>query len=153
VERSAEHPGGVSILPEVGQRPPLRSLLTIPVLLTISNYAVVAFLEISNYSLVPLVYTIPTKYGGLGLEPVRMGICLGVFGILNGVLQFALFAPVVKCLGLRGAFVTFVSGLVPAFLLLPINGTHAHYAGTDVVLLALVFFHLLIMVVHRHDVR
>jgi hypothetical protein len=78
--------------------------------------------------------------------PVCMGICMGVFGILNGVLQFALFAPVVRFLGLRAAFVTFVSGLVPAFPLFPINDTHAHYAGTDVVLLALMFFHLLMMV-------
>ncbi|KAI0248034.1 hypothetical protein BJV78DRAFT_1334855 [Lactifluus subvellereus] len=93
--------------------PPLRSLLNKPVLLTISNYAVVAFLEISNDSLVPL---------------------------------FAIFSPVVKFLGLRGAFVVFASGLVPAFFLFPINGTRAQYAGTDVVLWALVFFHLLILV-------
>lgn len=91
MESRTEHPNGASDHSEVDQRkPPLRSLLTRPVLLTISNYAVVAFLEIL---LVPLVYTTPIRYSGLGLDPARMGICLGVFRIMNGVLQSLSFPP------------------------------------------------------------
>lgn len=133
MESRTEHPNGASDHSEVDQRkPPLRSLLTRPVLLTISNYAVVAFLEIL---LVPLVYTTPIRYSGLGLDPARMGTCLGVFRIMNGVLQSLSFPPLSSSWDTVEPFVTFVSGLVPAFLLLfPINNTRAQHAGTDIVL-------------------
>jgi hypothetical protein len=128
------------------QGPPQRSLLTKPVLLTISIYAVHAYLEISNFALVPLVYTTPIESGGLGLDPVHMATCLAALGIMTGILPFFFFHRVVKFLGLRRALVTFMSGLVPAFLCFPINGTRARYAGVDVITWVIMFVHLFMMV-------
>ncbi|KAI0295153.1 MFS general substrate transporter [Multifurca ochricompacta] len=124
----------------VQQRSSLRALLTRPVLLSISINALFAFLEISNNSLVPLVYTTPIRYGGLGLDPAQMGTFLGVFGILNGAFQFAIFPRIMKLMGLRGSLLASMSCLVPAFLLFPINGT------ADNILWFLVLLHMLIMV-------
>lgn len=123
-----------------------RSLLTRPVLLTISIYAIHAYLEISNFSLVPLVYTTPIELGGLGLSPEHMATCLAAFGIMTGILPFFFFHRIVRYLGLRRALLTFMSGLVPAFLFFPINGTRAQRAGVDVVTWILLLVHLFMMV-------
>ncbi|KAH9953799.1 major facilitator superfamily domain-containing protein [Russula dissimulans] len=106
---------------------PPRSLLTKPVVLTISVYAAHAYLEISDYALVPVVYTTPIRLGGLGLDPIGMGTCLTAFGIITGIVPFFFFDRIVKFLGRRRALVTFMSGLVLAFLLFPINGTRARH--------------------------
>jgi predicted MFS family arabinose efflux permease len=115
------------------------------VLLTISIYAIHAYLDISNFALVPLVYTTPIKLGGLGLDPVHMATCLAALGIMAGIFPF-FFHRIVKFLGLRRALVIFMSGLIPAFLCFPINGTRARYAGVDVVAWIFILVHLLMMV-------
>ena len=90
----------------------------------------------------PLVYTTPIPLGGLGLDPMRMGSCMAVWGILRGILQLTVFHRILNFLGLRRTFIALISGLVPSFLLFPINGTHVQYAGTDFVLWALVVIQL-----------
>ncbi|KAI0270439.1 MFS general substrate transporter [Gloeopeniophorella convolvens] len=126
--------------------PPLRSLLTRPVLLTVSNYAAIAFLEISVHTLVPVVYATPVEHGGLGLGPARTGICMGAYGIMNGLLQVTFFARIVKRLGVRGSLVAFVSCLIPTFLLFPIAGLHARRVGMDHALFFYIFLQLFSMV-------
>ena len=88
----------------------------------------------------------PTELGGLGLDPAHMATCLAALGIMTGILPFFFFHRIVKSLGLRRALVTFMSGLAPAFLCFPINGTRARYAGVDIVTWSLVFIHLFMMV-------
>jgi len=112
------------------------------VLLTIANYGTLVFLEICIWMFLPLVYTTPIPLGGLGLDPMRMGSCMAVWGILRGILQLTVFHRILNFLGLRRTFIALISGLVPSFLLFPINGTHVQYAGTDFVLWALVVIQL-----------
>jgi hypothetical protein len=143
-EHDLEHPNR---FPETNLQGPLHhSLPTKPVLLTISVYAIHAYLEISNFALVPLVYTTPIEFGGLGLDPARMATCLAALGIMTGVLPFFFFHRIVKFLGLRRALLMFMSGLVPAFLFFPINGTRARHVGVDLVTWILVLVHLFMMV-------
>jgi len=143
------HLGARNFPPDQAQRngpEPPRSLLTRPVVLTISVYAVHAFLEASDSALVPLVYTTQTRFGGLGLDSILMGTCLTTFGIIMGIVPFFFFDRIANSLGRRRALVTFMSGLVPAFLLFPINGTRARHVGMDVVTWVLVLLHLFLMV-------
>jgi predicted MFS family arabinose efflux permease len=148
VHDSEHDPGHPDGFPEEDpQGPPKRTLLTRPVLLTISVYAIHAYLEVSNFALVPLVYTTPIELGGLGLDPEHMATCLAAFGILTGILPFFFFHRIVKSLGLRRALITFMTGLLPAFLFFPINGTRARHAGAvDAVTWILLFAHLFMMV-------
>ncbi|KAI9452730.1 major facilitator superfamily domain-containing protein, partial [Russula earlei] len=121
-------------IPEQDQEGPPRpswssSLLTKPVVLIVSIYAAHAYLEISNTALVAVVYTTPIRFGGLGLDPARMGTCLAAFGIITGFLPFLVFDRIVRVLGRRRALLAFMSCLIPAFLLFPINGTRAQHVG------------------------
>jgi len=119
-----------------------RTLLTQPVLLTISAHGWFSFLEIASWVLLPLVYTTPIKYGGLGLDPATMGICMAVYGVLKGVLQLTVFHRILDFLGLRTALITFMSSLIPLFLLFPVGSTHVRNAGTNLALWALVLTQL-----------
>jgi predicted MFS family arabinose efflux permease len=140
-EQNFERPSDPIVEDQQDPEPP-RSLLTKPVVLTISVYAAHAYLEISDYALVPVVYTTPIRLGGLGLDPIGMGTCLTAFGIITGIVPFFFFDRIVKFLGRRRALVTFMSGLVLAFLLFPINGTRARHVGMDVVTWTLVLLQL-----------
>jgi hypothetical protein len=137
VERNNNHD-------ERGQQdPPLRALLTKPVLLVVSNYGALAFLETCNWIFLSLVYTTPIKLGGLGFDPAHMGICLGVWGILRGIIQFTVFHRMLDYLGLRSTFVALIAGLIPSTLLFAINGTYAQHEGPGPVLWALVLVQML----------
>jgi hypothetical protein len=113
------------------------------VLLTIANYGSLSFLETANYMVLPLVYTASVRLGGLGLDPALMGTCMAVWGILKSLLQFTSFHRILNFLGLRRTFIVLLSGLIPSFLLFPINGTHVQNGGTGTVLLVLVLIQLL----------
>ncbi len=66
-------------------------LLTKPVMISISNYAMLALLDISAMALIPLVWSTPIELGGLSLSPASIGLWLSAYGCLNGVVQFTLF--------------------------------------------------------------
>jgi hypothetical protein len=78
---------------------PLHMLLTKPVIISISNYAMLALLDMSAMVLIPLVWSTPVELGGLNLSPATIGLWLSAYGCLNGVLQFAFFPRVVGPLG------------------------------------------------------
>ena len=77
----------------------MHMLLTKPVIISISNYAMLALLDMSAMVLIPLVWSTPIELGGLNLSPASIGLWLSAYGCLNGVLQFALFPRVVGRLG------------------------------------------------------
>ena len=141
VEHNNQRPN-VSFAIQDQQKSLSHTCLTRPVLLTIASYGTLVFLETCIWMFLPLVYTTPTQLGGLGLDPIRMGFCMAVWGILRGVLQLTVFHRILNFLGLRRTYIALLSGLVPSFLLFPINGTRVQYAGTDIVLWALVLIQL-----------
>jgi hypothetical protein len=53
---------------------PLRALLVFPVLISITNYVLLALLEISKAALQPLFLSTPIEYGGLGLSPPTVSV-------------------------------------------------------------------------------
>ncbi|KAI0287659.1 MFS general substrate transporter [Russula brevipes] len=143
VENDAEHLDDFPALQETDrqERPP--TLLTKPVLLSLSTFGSLTFLEMSNWVLLPLVYTTPIRLGGLGLDPARMGVCLAVLGILKGILQLTVFHRILNFLGLRSTLIALIFGLVPSFLLFPVNGLYVRHSGTDIVLWILVLIQML----------
>ncbi|KAH9027867.1 major facilitator superfamily transporter [Lactarius pseudohatsudake] len=72
---------------------PLRSVLTKPVVVTTTNYALFAMLSAVAAVYIPLVWSTPVEYGGLNLDPASIGLGLSVYGGIGGFFQFAfLFA-------------------------------------------------------------
>lgn len=95
---------------------PLRQLLASPgVAVSIANYGLIAILDIAYGALLPLFLASPVLLGGLGLDPPKIGVVMGTWGLLNGLFQAVCFTRVLGRLGPRRTFVMGVSCFVPIF--------------------------------------
>lgn len=91
---------------EVDSEPlPLREFLTYPVVLSVSNYVTLAFLDIMFISLLPLFMAMPIELGGLGLTPMIIGTVLGIVGAYTGLFQALFFTTLVHRFGARRLFI------------------------------------------------
>ncbi|KAI9455164.1 MFS general substrate transporter [Lactarius psammicola] len=98
---------------------PLRSVLTKPVVITVANYAMLAFLDAVAISFIPLVWSTPVEYGGLNLSPASIGSWLSVYGSIGGVFQFLFFSHFVSCFGLRRVFVFSIVSCAAIYAIFP----------------------------------
>lgn len=96
------HPG---CLTATQQPPPLRAFLVRPLLLTFLNYALLAFTEMSNAALLPLMYSTSIPLGGLGLDPFRIGSILGVYGFINAIIQLNFLGRIIRKFGPRTVYI------------------------------------------------
>jgi hypothetical protein len=91
----------------------LRSLLVRPVLLTIVNYAFLAFTDQCLVVLQPLMYSSSISVGGLGFTSFTIGIIMGIWGIINGIVSIFAFPKILRRFGIRRLYiVSFASYLV-----------------------------------------
>jgi Major Facilitator Superfamily len=91
----------------------LRELLVYPVVISISNYVCLAFLNISLNALLPLFLAMPLEIGGLNLSPPIIGCIIGSYGAIY-------FASIVRRWGERRIFIAAMSTFIPVFLLMPL---------------------------------
>lgn len=108
---------------------PLRSLLVHRVLLSVANYAALAFLNICMYALFPLFLAMPVSIGGMGINPPTIGLALAIYGGVSGLTQTLVFARVVRYFGPRRTFVNGMFSLIPAFGLFPLISLVARNYG------------------------
>ncbi|OAX35122.1 MFS multidrug-resistance DHA1 sub-family [Rhizopogon vinicolor AM-OR11-026] len=101
----------------------LRALLTSRVLIAMLNYATLALLDIALRTLIPVFYATPVDLGGLGLDPLRIGNILAVFGIVNGLLQVFFFARLHDRFGTKVLFTYGIAVSVPIIIAFPIINT------------------------------
>ena len=99
---------------------PLRELLVYPVVISISNYVFLAFLNISLSALLPLFLAMPLEIGGLNLSPPIIGCIIGSYGAASAIFQAIYFARIVRHWGERRIFIVAMSTFMPVFLLLPL---------------------------------
>lgn len=118
-------------------------LLTKPVMISITNYAMLALLDMSAMALVPLVWSTPIEMGGLNLSPASIGLWLSAYGCLNGVLQFALFPRVVGRLGPGRVVLASIASYVIIYTMFPFENMAArHGGGTNTTVWLLVMLQL-----------
>ncbi|KAF8150913.1 major facilitator superfamily domain-containing protein [Crassisporium funariophilum] len=98
---------------------PLRELLVYRVVLSVSNYVVLAFLNIAVCALLPLFLAMPLEIGGLDLSPPTIGYIIGSYGAGSAIFQAMYFARIVRYWGERRVFITAMSTFTPVFLLFP----------------------------------
>ncbi|ESK95906.1 member of major facilitator superfamily multidrug- dha1 sub-family [Moniliophthora roreri MCA 2997] len=108
---------------------PLRSLLTWPVIISVSNYVALAFLNIAFNALLPLFLHTPIPLGGLNLPPSIIGYVLGAYGCVTGLFQAAFFARIIHWLGERRIFVNGVASFIGLFAIMPIISVFAKAWG------------------------
>jgi hypothetical protein len=115
-------------------------------MISISNYAMLALLDMSAMALVPLVWSTPIEMGGLNFSPASIGLWLSGYGFLNGIIQFFFFPRVVGRLGPGRVVLTSVAGFVIIYSMFPLENLAARYAvrggGTNAAVWPLVMFHL-----------
>ena len=107
----------------------LQALLTKPVLISVANYGFLALLDIALGALAPLFYSTPIELGGLGLPPATIGLCMGAFGVMNGVFQGLFFSRIIERLGPKRLFMTGMASFVPIFALFPASNLLARRLG------------------------
>lgn len=108
---------------------PLRELLTTPILLSVSNYAMLALLDISLAALGPLFFSTPIELGGLGLTPASIGLYMGAYGLINGTLQFFFFAKIVNRYGTKNVFFTGMAAFIAIFAMFPLLNQLGRHLG------------------------
>jgi len=122
-------------VPKQDQPLPLRALLTRPILLSISSYAMIALLDMAVMALIPLVWSTPVELGGLDLSPSTIGLWLSGYGCLNGVIQFTMFPRVVARLGPGRVVLTSVAAYMIIYSMFPLQNLAAHARSAGVWLL------------------
>ncbi|KAI0046335.1 major facilitator superfamily transporter [Auriscalpium vulgare] len=127
---------------------PLSRLLTRPVVLSISNYAALALLDIALAALLPLFLSTPVALGGLGLAPAAIGLCLGTYGVMNGFAQFFFFAKAVNKWGAQRVFIMGMSVFILIFAIFPVaNAVARNSSESSIAPYAIIFAQFLLFVI------
>ena len=97
------------------------------------------------YVLNPLILSTSVKYGGLGMDPYQIGLVLGTWGALNGLLQVVFSAWIIKKLGAKRTYMLTFGSQVLSFLCLAAIGVLVQKGGVTVLVkgLLVVYFCLL----------
>ena len=123
--------------------PPLKEILTKPVVLSVANFVWLAFVDIAFRALQPLFFATPIHLGGLGISPAPIGLCLGIFGLVDGAVQGIFFPKVLRRVGLRRLFLTGLFCFVPMFAMFPVINHFAREWGRSPAVWILVMFQLM----------
>lgn len=111
---------------------PLKALLIPRVIISAGNYALLAIVDISYRTVLPVWMSTPIVLGGLGLSPQAIGAILSVYGITNGTLQILTFSRAVDYLGAKKIYVYGMTAALPVFALMPITNLAAREEGLGV---------------------
>ena len=112
--------------------------------LSIAGYLFPAFIDTALLALHPLFLSTPIHLGGLGMSPPQIGLCLGIFGILDGIVQGVFFAKLIRRIGLKRLFLLSLFSFIPLFSMFPVINHFAREWGRSPAVWALVIFQLMI---------
>jgi len=83
------------------------------------NHLFLTFLDMSYLALIPLMYSTPLEYGGLGLGPFQIGFILAAFGITNALIQAVFLGRLIRKYGARKVYIFGMSSLLVCFSMYP----------------------------------
>ena len=119
------------------------TLLHRPLLLVFLNYVFLSFLSMADAVLLPLMYSTPLEYGGLGMSPFAIGTVLGTFGIINTIFQAKFMGPLMRRVGTRKLYKFGISSLCVTFAIYPVMKYAARTAGgVDGLVIVCIVIHL-----------
>ncbi|CAE6445304.1 unnamed protein product [Rhizoctonia solani] len=111
--------------PQPKRSVPVRSVLTKRARIAIANYAALAFTDITYLALLPVMFAVSVKGGGLGFDSRSIGLILGLQGITTGLVQACFFAPLHRRFGSKRILVTGYLCYLLLIISLPIMHTFA----------------------------
>ncbi|KAJ7284506.1 member of major facilitator superfamily multidrug-resistance, DHA1 sub-family [Mycena rebaudengoi] len=128
------------------QAVPLRNLLTRPVIIAASNYAMLSLVDIAFRAIQPLFLSTPIELGGLGLSTSRIGNMLSIFGVLNGLFQVFFFGRVHDYLGSKTMYTLGIASALPCFAMFPLLNYLARAQGLSATVWALVLVQIVVSI-------
>ncbi|KAG8850236.1 hypothetical protein FRB96_000468 [Tulasnella sp. 330] len=138
--------------PPIESLPPrqytIREILTPRVTVAVANYATLSLLDIARAALIPLFYATPIEAGGLGFQPSTIGILLGAYGLLNGIMQAIFSARAQRRFGTKTVYVFALLSYIGNFSMLPLMNMLARAKGVESnhLLWAILFIQLVLSV-------
>jgi hypothetical protein len=96
------------------------SFLTRELLFIYLNHAVLSFLDMGYFVLLPLFYSTSITLGGLGLDPFTIGLTIGTFGCINATIQANLLGRLIRKYGARKVYIASCPSLFTCFTLYPV---------------------------------
>ncbi|KAH9955872.1 MFS general substrate transporter [Russula dissimulans] len=130
---------------EVPQKPPpLRSVLTRPVLISIANCAMLVLFETATIVLIPLVWSTSIEFGGLNFSPASIGLWLSFYGCMDGIFQFAVSPHIFERFGVGYAFMASIAVCAVIYTMFPFENLVLRYSagGANVILWLLILLQL-----------
>ncbi|KAI0290669.1 MFS general substrate transporter [Russula brevipes] len=125
-EESSSDPNTAS--KDTQRPPPLRSVLTRPVLVSIANYAILSLFETVSLALIPLIWSTSVRFGGLSMSPMSIGLWMSAFGCMDGIYQFLVFPYAVARFGPRSIFVASIAATAVVFIMFPLENLARRHA-------------------------
>ncbi|KAJ7163902.1 major facilitator superfamily domain-containing protein [Mycena crocata] len=117
---------------------PMRELFIFPVIISVSNYVALGFLNTTLGALLPLFLAMPIEIGGLGLPPPTIGLILSAYGVATGLFQILFFARLVRRFGEKQVFFNGMCTCLPVFALFPLMSIIAQRWGLSFVVWVLI---------------
>ncbi|RXW25526.1 hypothetical protein EST38_g341 [Candolleomyces aberdarensis] len=111
------------------ERPPLSQLFVPSFVITIANFGLLAFVDMSMSTLIPLVYSTPIEYGGLGMDPLQIGTIMGAFSIFNAVFSGLFLGSLIRRYGTLHIYQTGVFSFFVVIGGFPVGNTLIRRAG------------------------
>jgi hypothetical protein len=108
---------------------PLRSLLTRPVVVSVANYCVIALLDITAGTLIPLVWSTSVEFGGLNMSPASIGLWISGFGFMDGIFQFIALPRLIGRFGPRRVFIASILCYFPFYIMFPLANLALRHAS------------------------
>ena len=138
------------LLRDMQKPPPLTALLTRPVFITMINYAMLSFLEMSAMTLIPLIWSTPVELGGLNFSPASIGLWMSVAGCTEGIFQFSVFPRIVGHFGIRRVFISSIAVAAVIFAMFPFENLLLRHTsgGPNVMIGLLILLHFLSLGIH-----
>jgi len=109
--------------------PSLRAVISRSIVFKFVNYGFLAFADMANFVLLPLVYSTSLQFGGLGLDPYPIGVIMTISGLTNAAVQACLLGPLIRRYGARSVYVVAFSCICGSFVLYPVMSFLARRAG------------------------
>ncbi|KAG1848471.1 major facilitator superfamily domain-containing protein [Suillus subluteus] len=109
----------------------LSAALTPKVLTIAANSGAVTFFIIAIDKLQPLFYATPIEFGGVSLDPPRIGVILATAGFADGIFQLLLYARLHDRFGARAIYMVGLGSGIPVIFLFPVINVLARAYGMN----------------------
>jgi hypothetical protein len=128
-------------------RPSLRSLLANPRVRTaIINYSILSLIDIAFVVLQPLILATPVSAGGLGMSPPQIGTIMGVFGLLDGVIEIICFPPLCRAIGTKRVYMLGIGSFWVAIAAFPLMNVLVRWNGLGIHVYLVMFLQLIVLI-------